>query len=248
MLSSNFQCYTDISELNEWINPNPFPNENYGLGHHIGTPWGSSSPSQESGTSSTSSWWMPNLSFSIVKIERSVIHQIESILQDKSIGALKNSSWISPLESGISSMCQEGSLRNIPNISSVTLISQSSKKESTPILFQIKSMVRDIILEPLVVPDLQPRSQERPPWVPDGCQIYIFFNFRDREKCYTSNCKYFSRQIHWCTQNNLWTLSFESRMSSMYQGGSLKNISNISSVTLISQRWMKESTSIFFQI
>ena len=39
--------------------------------------------------SSTSSWWMPNLSFSIVKIERSVLHQIPSILQDKSIGALK---------------------------------------------------------------------------------------------------------------------------------------------------------------
>ena len=32
---------------------------------------------------------MPNLSFLIVKIEKSVIHQIVSILQDKSMGALK---------------------------------------------------------------------------------------------------------------------------------------------------------------
>ena len=84
-----FQCYTDISELNEGINPNPFPNKKYGQGHHIGTYWGSWSPSKESGTSSKSSWWMPNQLFSIVKLERSVIHQIISILQDFSIGALK---------------------------------------------------------------------------------------------------------------------------------------------------------------
>ena len=32
LLSSNFQCYTDISELDEGINPNPFPNDKYGQG------------------------------------------------------------------------------------------------------------------------------------------------------------------------------------------------------------------------
>ena len=46
--------------------------------------------------------------------------------------------------------------------------------ESTPILFQIKSMVRDIILDHLGVHDLHPRSQECPPRVPDGSQICIF--------------------------------------------------------------------------
>ena len=58
----------------------------------------------------------------------------------------------------------------------------------------------------------------------------------------------FVRQIHWCTQNNLWTSSLESVMSSMYYEGSLRNISNIFSVTMISQSWMNKSTSIFFQL
>ena len=39
--------------------------------------------------SSKSTWRMSNLYFSIVKIERRVIHQILSVLQDKSIGVLK---------------------------------------------------------------------------------------------------------------------------------------------------------------
>ena len=59
---------------------------------HIGSTLGSSSPSQESGTSSKvrkCSWWMPNLTFSILKIERRVIHQIVCISKDKSIGVLK---------------------------------------------------------------------------------------------------------------------------------------------------------------
>ena len=43
----------DILELDKGINPNPFPNERYSLGGHIRTIWGCSSPSQESGTSST---------------------------------------------------------------------------------------------------------------------------------------------------------------------------------------------------
>ena len=30
-------CNTDISELDEGINLNPFPNEKYGQGEHIGT-------------------------------------------------------------------------------------------------------------------------------------------------------------------------------------------------------------------
>ena len=45
----------------------------------------------------------------------------------------------------------------------VTLISRSWIKESTPILFQMKYMVEDIIMEPLGVVDLHIRSQECPP-------------------------------------------------------------------------------------
>ena len=47
-------------------------------------------------------------------------------------------------------------------------------KESTPILFHMKNMVKDNTVEPVEAPDLQPRSQERPPKsgsAPDGCQI-----------------------------------------------------------------------------
>ena len=40
--------------------------------------------------------------------------------------------------------------------------------------FPNKSMVKDIILELIGVHDLHPRSQERPPRVPDGCQINFF--------------------------------------------------------------------------
>ena len=39
--------HADISELDEGINPNPFPHERYGQVDHIGSTWGSSSPSQE---------------------------------------------------------------------------------------------------------------------------------------------------------------------------------------------------------
>ena len=46
-------------------------------------------------------------------------------------------------------------------------------KESTPILFQIKTMVWDITLEPLGAPHLRPMSQEHPSQVPDGFQIYL---------------------------------------------------------------------------
>ena len=31
-----FRCYTDISELNDGIILNPFPDKKYGQGHHIG--------------------------------------------------------------------------------------------------------------------------------------------------------------------------------------------------------------------
>ena len=40
-------CHAYISELDEGINPNPFPHERYGQVDHIGSTWGSSSPSQE---------------------------------------------------------------------------------------------------------------------------------------------------------------------------------------------------------
>ena len=70
---------------------NPFPSEEYNQGEHIGTAWVSSSPTQESGTSSKSQevFLMDDQSNFPIKIERRVIHQIVCILKDKSIGVLK---------------------------------------------------------------------------------------------------------------------------------------------------------------
>ena len=65
-----------------------------------------------------------------------------------------------------SSMLQEGYIRNIlvqiyfSSCRNSQPISQSWMKESTPIM---KSMVRDITLDPLGVPHLHPKSQKRPP-------------------------------------------------------------------------------------
>ena len=36
-----FQIQKYYSEMDEGIGPNPFPNERYGQGHHIGTTWSS---------------------------------------------------------------------------------------------------------------------------------------------------------------------------------------------------------------
>jgi len=83
------------------------------------------------------------------------------------------------------------------------------------ILFQMKSTVKAITLQPLGVPDLYLRSQECPPKsgsVPDGCHIN-FLNFDDTEECHTSNCVYFNRQIHWWTHHLLITF-LEPGMSS----------------------------------
>jgi len=65
---------------------------------------------------------------------------------------------------------------NSSNFQCYTIISQSLKKQSTPILFQMKSMVGGIILEQFRVPDLGPKSQEHPPNFPDRCQIYLYTN------------------------------------------------------------------------
>ena len=51
----------------------------------------------------------------------------------------------------------------------------------------------------------------------------LSFSIVKIEKCYTSNCKYFARQIHWCTQNNVWTSSLGPGTSSMYHKGFIKN-------------------------
>ena len=45
-----------------------------------------------------------------------------------------------------------------------------------------------------------------------------FFNFEDREESNISHCMYFEREIHWCTQNHLWT------SSSMHQKDYLMNM------------------------
>ena len=53
-------------------------------------------------------------------------------------------------------------------------IYQRWMKESTPFLFHMKGMVRDITLDPIGVPHLLPRIKECPPKsgsVPDRCQI-----------------------------------------------------------------------------
>ena len=49
--------------------------------------------------------------------------------------------------------------------------------------------------------------------------------FLDIEACCMLNCMYFVKQIHWCTQNNLWMSSTESEISSMHLKGSIRNIS-----------------------
>ena len=55
----------------------------------------------------------------------------------------------------------------------------------------------------------------------------FFFNCKYRDKCYTSNCKYFGRLIHWCNQNKLWPSSLESEVSLIFQEGSIRKISNL---------------------
>ena len=54
----------------------------------------------------------------------------------------------------------------------------------------------------------------------------FFFNCEERDKCYTSNCRYFARQIHRCTQNNLWTSSVKTGVSFIYQDSSIMKILN----------------------
>ena len=39
---------------------------------------------------------------------------------------------------------------------------------------------------------------------------HIFVSFLATEKCNTSNCMYFGRQIQWCIQNYLWMMFFKS--------------------------------------
>ena len=75
--------------MDEEIDPNLLANNRYACSLHIGTILGAWSPSKESGTSSMSSWWMPNHSFLIVDKEIGFLHKNVSILQDKSIYALK---------------------------------------------------------------------------------------------------------------------------------------------------------------
>ena len=85
---------------------------------------------------------MPNLSSSIVKIERSVIHQILSILQNKSIGVLKNPYGHHPWSQGCTPCIRKtfsGTFLIVPQISSVTLISLNWMMESTPIPQQEKT-------------------------------------------------------------------------------------------------------------
>ena len=82
-------CHTDISELDEGLNPNPFTNNNYDQGHHIRTPWGSWSPSKESRTSSESrEWFLMNARYICFNF-KDINNQIVSSLQVESIGALK---------------------------------------------------------------------------------------------------------------------------------------------------------------
>ena len=103
----SLRSISDISSVillsQSWIKestPILYQIKKYGQGHHIGTYWASWSPSKESGMSSKSSWWMPNKLFSIMKLERSVIHQTISILQDLSISALKITCGYHPWSQG----------------------------------------------------------------------------------------------------------------------------------------------------
>ena len=101
-----------------------------------------------------------------MKIERSVIHQIVSILQDKSIGALKIIYGHHPWIQGCPS-CIRKALSGTYLIFSVYTVMSKLNEGINPNTFLIKSMVRD-------VHDLHLRSQEFPPRVLDGCQINFF--------------------------------------------------------------------------
>ena len=93
--------------------------------------------------------------------------------------------------------------------------------ESTPILFLMKGMVGDITLEPLGVPELHLRSQERPPKsgsvLIDDQILKKSFQHIYNKKCYISKCSYFVRQIQLIGQNHLWMSSWGSGKSSMHQ-------------------------------
>ena len=71
-------------------------------------------------------------------------------------------------------------------------------KESTLILFQVKSIVKDITLEPLGVPDFHLGSQECPPKsesVPDGCLIYLFTFLLNRGVFYIKLYEYLKANL-----------------------------------------------------
>ena len=153
----------------------------------------------------------------------------------ESIPILKNL-WTSSVESGMPSVYQEGSLWNISNISSVTLKSQSWMKETNPILFQIKNIVRDIILEPLGVPDLHPMSQKRPTRVPDGCQIYFLAG--PKGQLCISNTDWLAGWVAgWLAPADL--LKFQANEG---------HTTNTCLLLPSTQNWMKESTPILFQM
>ena len=59
-------------------------------------------------------------------------------------------------------------------------------KESIPIFFQIKYMVKDITLTPFGVDNLHLRNEECPPLsgrLPHKCPDLFFFGFGDKEEC-----------------------------------------------------------------
>ena len=111
---------------------------------------------------------MPNQHFSSEKLERNAIHKPVSILQDKSIGALKITYGHHPWSQGCS-LCIRNAFSGTFIIFPVYTVISKLNKGINPNLFLIKGIVRDIIMEALVILDLHPRSQECPPRVPDGC-------------------------------------------------------------------------------
>ena len=71
-------------------------------------------------------------------------------------------------------------------------------KESTWIISDWKVRSRRSLGVPVLFPWVRNILQSQEVFLMDAKSN--FFNFEDREECYTSNCMYFERQIDWCTQ------------------------------------------------
>ena len=127
-------------------------------------------------------------------IQKSAIHQINCILKDNSIGGLEitidNILWAWKIFKDLLKL-QDNKGHTSQNCQLLPW-TRSLMKESTPLLFRIKSIVKEnhwnhlgFLISISGVRNLL-RTQEL--FLPDNQSI--FFNLDDTEKCYTSSCRY----------------------------------------------------------